>query len=72
MWARTTRRQYSRGSLRYESDLSHKEWRLITVWMPPWSTQDRPITWSWRKIMNAIFYTMTRVNPSLPGHHAWQ
>jgi hypothetical protein len=67
MWTRTTRWQYSRGKLRYEIDLSHKEWRLIAVWMPPQSTQGRPMTWSWREIMNAIFYTMTPRHSEPPG-----
>ena len=34
MWTSTTRRQYSRGELRYESDLSDREWQLIAMWMP--------------------------------------
>ena len=32
MWTPTTRRQYSRGELRYDSDLSDGEWRLIAAW----------------------------------------
>jgi transposase len=58
MWTSTTRRQYSRGELRYESDLSDGEWRLIAAWMPPPSDHGRPLAWSWREIVNATFYIM--------------
>jgi transposase len=34
MWTPTTRWQYRRGGLRYESDLTDMEWRLIEPWMP--------------------------------------
>ena len=75
MWTLTTRRQYSRGELRYESDLSDREWQLIAVWMPPHNTHGRPLAWSWREIMNAIFYTMRTGCPwrFLPeGFPPWQ
>ena len=58
MWTSTTRRQYSRGELRYESDLSDREWQLIAMWMPAQNRRGRPLAWSWREIVNAIFYTM--------------
>ena len=75
MWTSTTRRQYSRGELRYESDLSDKEWRLIAAWMPPQSAQGRPMASSWREIVNAIFYTLRSGCPwrFLPeGFPPWQ
>jgi transposase len=58
MWTSTTRRQYSRGELRYESDLSDKEWALIRDWMPGPCELGRPLSWSWREIVNAIFYAL--------------
>jgi len=58
MWTSITRRQYRRGELRYESDLSAKEWRLIVAWMPPQNPHGRPLAWRWREIVNAIFCTM--------------
>ncbi len=58
MWTPTTRRQHSRGALRYESDLSDKEWLLIEPSMPPESNCGRPRDWSLREIVNAIFYMM--------------
>ena len=75
MWTPTTRRRYSRSELRYQSDLSDKEWRLIAEWMPPQRAQGRPLAWSWREIMNAIFYTMRTGCPwrFLPdGFPPWQ
>ena len=75
MWTPTTRRQYSRGELRYETDLSDGEWRLIAVWMPQQSGYGRPLAWSWREIMNAIFYIMRTGCPwrFLPdGFPPWQ
>jgi transposase len=58
MWTSTTRRQYSRGALRYESDLSDAEWALIRDWMPGPCELGRPLSWRWREIVNAIFYTL--------------
>jgi putative transposase len=58
MWTPTTRRQYSRGELRYESDVSDREWELVEVLMPSASNFGRPLAWSWREIINAIFYVM--------------
>lgn len=75
MWTPTTRRQYSRGELRYESDLSDGEWRLIAAWMPPRSDHGRPLAWSWREIVNATFYIMRTGCPwrFLPdGFPPWQ
>ena len=75
MWTSITRRQYRRGELRYESDLSAKEWRLIVAWMPPQNPHGRPLAWRWREIVNAIFYTMRTGCPwrFLPeGFAPWQ
>ena len=35
MWTPAARRQHSRDSLRYGSDLSDAEWALIAPFMPP-------------------------------------
>ncbi len=58
MWTPTTRQQYSRDELRYESDLTDKEWRLIEPWMPPRCAHGRPRRWPLREIVNAIFYCL--------------
>jgi putative transposase len=34
MWTPTTRRQYSRDGLRYETDLTDAEWALIKPLLP--------------------------------------
>ena len=55
MWTPTTRRQHSRDGLRYETDLTDKEWRLIEPHLPPPSGYGRPRAWPMREIVNAIF-----------------
>jgi len=58
MWTPTTRRQHSRGVLRYESDLMDEEWQWIEPWMPSAQEHGRPRGWPLREIANAIFYVM--------------
>lgn len=58
MWTPTTRRQYSRDRLRYETDLTDSEWTLIEPFMPERCRRGRPRAWSLREILNAIFYVL--------------
>jgi putative transposase len=58
MWTPTTRRQHSRDGLRYETDLTDGEWRLIEPYLPPPLRLGRPRAWSLREIVNAIFYVL--------------
>jgi transposase len=58
MWTPTTRRQYSRDGLRYETDLTDAEWALIEPLLPEPRTRGRPRRWSWREILNGIFYVL--------------
>ncbi len=58
MWTPTTRRHYSREGLRYETDLTDAEWALIEPLLPEPLGQGRPLVWSRREIMNAIFYVL--------------
>lgn len=58
MWTPTTRRQHSREQLRYGSDLTDEEWRLIEPHLPPSCKTGRPREWPMREIMNAIFYVL--------------
>ncbi len=51
MWTPTTRRQYSRDGLRYETD-------LIAPLVPEPHARGRPRRWSTREILNAIFYVL--------------
>ncbi|MFM9846996.1 MAG: IS5 family transposase [Hyphomicrobiaceae bacterium] len=58
MWTPTTRRQHSREGLRYETDLTTREWHLIEPFLPPPCDDGRLRKWSWREILNAIFYVL--------------
>ncbi len=51
-----TRRQHSRDVLRYQTDLTDDEWRLIEPYLPPPYHHGRPRSWPQREIINAIFY----------------
>ena len=56
MWTPTTRKQHSRPTARYQTDLTDKEWRLIEPHLPAAHKTGRPRTWPVREIVNAIFY----------------
>src|SRR4051794_10742019 len=58
MWTPTTREQYSRTALRYETDLTDAEWAIIEPHMPRPAKLGRPPDWTFREIINAIFYVM--------------
>ena len=58
MWTPTTRRQYSRDGLRYETDLTDAEWALIEPLLPEPRARGRPRRWPTREILNAIFYVL--------------
>ena len=69
MWSPTARAQHSRVGLRYGSDLTDAEWRLIEPHLPsPRSCGRRP-RWSMRRIVEPIFYVLRSGCPSrlLPG-----
>jgi len=55
-WTEITRPHYVRESLRYASDLTDAEWKLIEPLMPPPSPVGRPRTTDLRAVMNAILY----------------
>jgi len=58
MWTPATRRQHSRESLRYETDLTDTEWALLAPMLPGAARTGRPRAWPMREIVNAIFYVM--------------
>lgn len=58
MWTPATRRQHSRAGLRYETDLTDAEWRLVEPHLPARRPTGRPRSWPLREIVNAIFYVM--------------
>ena len=53
-----TRRQHSRKTSRYESDLTDAEWRLIGGMFPAPAATGRPRAWPLREIVSAIFYVL--------------
>ena len=55
MWTATTRAQHKRDGLRFASDVTDAEWRLIEPLLPPRSPVGRPAEWPMREIVNAIF-----------------
>ena len=59
MWTPTTRRQHSRDSLRYGSDLTDAEWRMLEPLLPQPCRQGRRWAWPQREVINAIFYVLS-------------
>ena len=58
MWTPATRRQHSREALRYGTDLTTREWRVIEAHLPAACEKGRPRAWPEREIVNAIFYVL--------------
>jgi transposase len=55
-WTEITRPHYVREGLRYASDLTDAEWKLLEPLMPPASPIGRPRTTDLRAVVNAILY----------------
>lgn len=55
-WTEITRPHYEREGLRYASDLTDAEWKLIAPLMPARSPIGRPRTTDLRAVVNAVFY----------------
>ena len=58
MWTPTTRKQHSRKSSRYQTDVTDEEWRVIEPHLPSPNSTGRPRAWPMREIINGIFYVM--------------
>ena len=56
MWTPATHKNYSRNGLRYQSDVTDEEWRVIEPYLPPAKGIGRPRGWPLREIVNGIFY----------------
>ena len=54
MWIPATRKNYSRNGLRYQSDVTDEEWRVIEPYLPPAKGIGRPRGWPLREIVNGI------------------
>ncbi len=70
MWTPDTREQHDRDDLRYPSDLSDDEWRVLAPLLPPPARTGRKRSWTMRETMNAIFYVLRGGCPwrMLPEH----
>jgi len=55
-WTETTRPDYDRRRLRYASDVTDDEWKIIEPFMPPPNKRGRPREIGLRVIWNAIQY----------------
>ena len=58
MWTPTTRQQHSRPVIRYQTDLTDAEWRVIAPHLPKPCSTGRPRAWPMREIVNGIFSVM--------------
>ena len=58
MWTPAARAQHNRDGLRYPSDLTDHEWAILEPLMPPSRRTGRRRVWSWRDILDAIFYVL--------------
>ena len=58
MWTPATRRQHSRTGLRYASDLTDAEWRILEPLLPPARPRGGRRAWPLREIANAICYVL--------------
>ena len=56
MWTEITRPQYLRKGLRYASDVTEAEWRMIEPWLPAPRRLGRPRTTALLAVVNALFY----------------
>ena len=56
MWTEITRRQYERSGLRFASDLTDEEWKVIAPHLPARRRHGRPRTTNSREVLIAIFY----------------
>ena len=59
MWKPEHRRAAARHGLRYPSDLTDGEWRLVEPLIPPAKRGGRPREVNVREILNAIFYVLS-------------
>ena len=57
-WTEITRAQYLRNGLRYASDMTDAEWRLIARRMPQRKRLGRPRTVDLRKVVEGILYIL--------------
>jgi putative transposase len=57
-WTKTTRKQYRRDGLRYASDMTDAEWKLIARLLPKPKRTGRPREVDLRIVLNAMLYIL--------------
>ena len=58
-WTETTRAQYQREGLRYASDMTDAEWKLLQRLLPPPHRLGRPRKTDLRRVMEAVLYILS-------------
>ena len=59
MWTRKNRARYDRSNLRYPSDLSDDEWRLVEPLIPPGKSGGGKRTVIMREVVNGLMYILS-------------
>ena len=59
MWTTENRGRYDRGHLRYPSDLTENEWKLVEPFLPPAKPGDDKRTVDIRKFVNGLIYVLS-------------
>ena len=59
MWTDENRRRYDRSRLRYPSDLTEPEWRLVKDLIPPGKRGGRRRTVDLRDVVNGLMYVLS-------------
>ena len=59
MWTSENRARYDRGRLRYPSDLTDEEWRLIEPGIPPAKRGGNKRTVTLREVVNGLMYILS-------------
>jgi transposase len=57
MWTAENRRRYDRSKLRYPSDLTNEEWRLIEPLIPPGKSGAGKVIM--REVVNGLMYILS-------------
>jgi transposase len=59
MWTVENRRRYDRSKLRYPSDLTEDEWRLVEALIPPGKRGGGKRTVNIREVLNGLMYILS-------------
>src|SRR3979490_2743483 len=59
MWTSKNRARYDRSKLRYPSDLTDDEWRLVEPLIPPGKTGGGKRTVIMREVVNGLMYVLS-------------